>query len=149
MTGFANVTADSGTAGKGMAGSRTVGRGRVAAYWAATVLVTAELGVGGAWDALRIPQVRTITDHLGYPSYFLVLLGVWKMLGAVALLAPRFPLLKEWAYAGVVFTDTGAVVSHLTVGYGLSELTFLIPLLGVTVVSWLLRPPSRRVVSSG
>jgi hypothetical protein len=119
--------------------------GRTAAYWAATVLVTAELVVGGAWDVLRIPEVRGVVEQLGYPSYFLIILGVWKMLGAVALLAPRFPLVKEWAYAGVVFTDTGAVASHLTVGYGIGELAFLIPLLGLTVLSWSLRPPSRRV----
>ena len=119
--------------------------GRRAAYWAATLLVTAELVVGGAWDVLRIPEVRGVVEQLGYPSYFLVILGGWKMLGAVALLAPRFPLVKEWAYAGVIFTDTGAIASHLTVGYGIGELAFLIPLLGLTVLSWSLRPPSRRV----
>lgn len=101
--------------------------------------------MGGAWDVLRVPQVRSVTEHLGCPSYFLVVLGVWKVLGAVALLAPRFPLLKEWAYAGVIFVDTGAVASHLTVGYGTAELAFLVPLGGLTVVSWSSRPDSRRV----
>lgn len=119
-----------------------------AAYWAATLLVTAELGAGGIWDVLRIPLVRDVVGHLGYPSYFLVILGVWKLLGAVALLAPRFPLLKEWAYAGVVFTDTGAIASHLVRGYALGELAVLIPLLALTIASWALRPASRRVPSS-
>ena len=59
--------------------------------------------------------------HQGYPSYFPVLLGTWKVLGAVALLVPRRPLLKEWAYAGAFFTYTGAIVSHLTTGYALGE----------------------------
>lgn len=117
---------------------------RSAAYWTATGLVTCELGAGGIWDVLRISQVSTVVDHLGYPSYFLVLLGVWKMLGAVALLAPGLPLPKEWAYAGVVFVDTGAIVSHLYVGYGPGEVGFLIPLLVMTVLSWWLRPDSRK-----
>ena len=86
-------------------------RWRSAGYWLATVSVAAELGLGGIWDIERLPMVRDLVTHLGYPSYFLVLLGCWKVLGAVALLAPRRPLLKEWAYAGAFFTYTGAIVS--------------------------------------
>jgi hypothetical protein len=74
----------------------------------------------------------------------LVLLGTWKVLGAVALLVPRRALLKEWAYAGAFFTYTGAIVSHLTTGYDLNELRLLIVLTALTVLSWALRPPSRR-----
>jgi hypothetical protein len=118
---------------------------RTAVYWAVTLLVTAELVVGGMWDVLRIPQVRVTLDHLGYPSYFLVILGVWKLLGALALLAPRCPLLKEWAYAGVFFADSGAVASHLTRGYALGEMWLAGALLALTVLSWALRPASRRV----
>lgn len=114
-------------------------------YWATTVLVTAELGLGGVWDVLRIPQVRGVVTHLGYPSYFLVILGVWKLLGAVALLAPRFPRLKEWAYAGVIFADTGAIASHLWVGYETGEVAFLLVLITLTVISWATRPPARRL----
>ncbi|QIS09330.1 DoxX family protein [Nocardia arthritidis] len=120
---------------------------RLIGYWAATALVAAELALGGEWDIQRIPSVTGITDHLGYPTYFLVLLGVWKLLGAAALLAPRFPLVKEWAYAGTVFVYTGAIVSHLTRGYALSELWFLVPMLVLTGMSWLLRPPNRRLTS--
>jgi uncharacterized membrane protein YphA (DoxX/SURF4 family) len=122
---------------------------RNAAYWVATLLVAAELAVGGVSNVGRIPAVRGVVEELGYPSYFLVILGVWKLLGAVALLAPRFPLLKEWAYAGVMFTDTGAIASHLVVGSDLGELAFLTPLAGLTVLSWWLRPASRRNVPGG
>jgi DoxX-like family len=66
-------------------------RSRTIAYWVATVIIAAELGVGGVWDILRIPFVRTIMEHLGYPAYFLVIMGLWKLPGAVALLVPRFP----------------------------------------------------------
>jgi uncharacterized membrane protein YphA (DoxX/SURF4 family) len=82
-------------------------RWRSVGYWLATVLVVAELGLGGIWDIARLPMVRDLVTHLGYPSYFLVLLGCWKVLGAVALLVPRRPLLKEWAYAGTFFVTPG------------------------------------------
>jgi DoxX-like family len=120
-------------------------RWRSVGYWVATVLVAGELGLGGLWDIARIPYVRDLVTHLGYPSYFLVLLGSWKVLGAVALLVPRRALLKEWAYAGAFFTYTGAIVSHLTTGYDLGELRLLVVLTALTVLSWALRPPSRRV----
>jgi hypothetical protein len=119
-------------------------RWRSVGYWLATVLVAAELGLGGIWDIERLPMVRDLVMNLGYPSYFLVLLGSWKVLGAVALLVPRRPLLKEWAYAGAFFTYTGAIVSHLTTGYALNELPLLGVLTALTVLSWALRPPSRR-----
>jgi hypothetical protein len=117
---------------------------RSAGYWLATVVVAGELGLGGVWDIARIPYVRDLVTHLGYPSYFLVLLGTWKVLGALALLVPRRPLLKEWAYAGAFFTYTGAIVSHLSTGYDLGELRLLTVLAALTVLSWALRPPGRR-----
>jgi hypothetical protein len=120
----------------GSVGWRPVG------YWLATVLVVAELGLGGIWDIQRLPMVRDLVTHLGYPSYFMVLLGSWKVLGAVALLVPRRALLKEWAYAGAFFTYTGAIVSHLTTGYDLGEVRLLAVLTALTVLSWALRPPA-------
>src|ERR1700722_15717800 len=103
------------------------------------------MGLGGIWDITRIPYVRDLVIHLGYPSYFLVLLGTWKVLGAVALLIPGRPLLKEWAYAGAFFAYTGAMVSHLTTGYDLGEVGLLAVLTALTVLSWALRPASRGI----
>ena len=117
---------------------------RAAGYWAATVCVAAELGVGGVWDIARLPFVRDVVAHLGYPSYVLVLLGTWKVLAAGALLLPRQPLVKEWAYAGAFFTYTGAMISHLATGYGLPEVAVLGVMTALTVTSWALRPATRR-----
>lgn len=119
-------------------------RWRLVAYWLCTASAAAELGAGGTLDVTGNPSVRDLVAHLGYPSYFLVLLGTWKMLGAVALLAPGRALLKEWAYAGAFFTYTGAIVSHVATGYALGEVPVLIFLAALTVGSWALRPASRR-----
>jgi uncharacterized membrane protein YphA (DoxX/SURF4 family) len=117
-------------------------------YWAATAVVAGELAVGGVWDILRIPAVRGVITHLGYPSYFLVVLGAWKLAGAAALLVPRFPRVKEWAYAGAFFECTGGVASHLAVGDGLNfEVAYLIVLTGLLIASWVLRPSSRRLLA--
>lgn len=123
-------------------------RTKLVAYWIATGLLTAELVVGGICDILRIPYVRDVVTHLGYPTYFLVLLGIWKLPGAAALLVPRSPLLKEWAYAGVFFVYSGAIASHLTTGKDLNALGSLFVLLVLTVASWALRPATRRVSGS-
>jgi len=100
----------------------------------AVQLFKAKDGAGG---------LESIT-HLGYPAYILTLLGIWKLLGVLAVLAPRLPLLKEWAYAGFFFAMTGAIYSHIASGSPAKEL-FPSVLLGViTVVSWSLRPADRK-----
>jgi uncharacterized membrane protein YphA (DoxX/SURF4 family) len=120
----------------------------IIAYWVTTALVVFELALGGAWDVLRVPQVRGLIERLGYPQYFLVILGTWKLLGAVALVIPRFPRLKEWAYAGVIFDLTGAIASLLFAGLiDVGTLAYPILMTGVAVASWALRPPSRRLGS--
>src|SRR5215475_11794932 len=120
-------------------------RSRIVAYWVTTALVVLELTVGGVWDILRVPQVRGLIERLGYPLYFLVILGIWKLLGAVALVIPRFPRLKEWAYAGVIFDLTGAVASLLASGLiDAGTLAYPIAMTGVAFASWTLRPSSRR-----
>jgi hypothetical protein len=119
-------------------------RWRSVGYWLATAVVAGELLLGGLWDIARPPFVADLVTHLGYPSYFLVLLGSWKVLGAIAMLIPRYAVLKEWAYAGALFTYTGAIVSHLVTGYDLAEVGLLAVFAALTVLSWALRPPSRR-----
>jgi uncharacterized membrane protein YphA (DoxX/SURF4 family) len=118
------------------------------AYWVTTTLVVFELALGGVWDILRVPQVRDLIERLGYPLYFLVILGIWKLLGAIALVIPRFPRLKEWAYAGVIFDLTGAVASLWASGLNdAGTMAYPVIMTGVTTASWVLRPPSRRLGS--
>ena len=107
---------------------------RTVAYWVTTALVEFELILGGIWDVLRTQHVRGLIHLLGYPEYFLIILGVWKLLGAVALVMPGFPRLKEWTYAGVIFNFTGAIASHLAAGViDAGVLGYLTAMMGITV----------------
>lgn len=119
-------------------------------YWVVTVLVAAENLLGGAWDVLRTPYVSKIMVDLHYPLYVLTIIGVWKLLGALVILVPRFPRLKEWAYAGMFFDYTGAVASHLAVGHNFFQYIAYPLLVAILVlVSWSLRPASRREPITG
>jgi len=115
-------------------------RSRTLIYWVTTLLIAAEFMVGGIMDILRLPPFFSIMVHLGYPAYFSFIIGVWKVLGAVAVLSPRFPKLREWAYAGMFFNMTGAAASHLAVGDGVGMLVAPIIFTGLVVASWALRP---------
>lgn len=108
-------------------------------YWAATAPVLFALGAGGVGDVLRIPSVVEGMTRLGYPEYFCVILGVWKVLGALALATPGLPRLKEWAYAGAVFDFSGAVVSHLAVGDSMGKAIAPLMFAVLTMASWALR----------
>lgn len=113
-------------------------------YWTATVLIATELAVGGVWNVLRTDYVRDVLEtRLGFPSYVAVILGVWKIAGAVALLVPGFPRLKEWAYAGAFFVYLTAAVSHAVDGDGLFALGPA-GFAAITIASWALRPKARR-----
>lgn len=119
--------------------------GRTIGYWLATGLVAFALGTGGVADVMRVPPVVEGMTHLGYPVYFCVILGVWKVLGAGALLAPGMPRLKEWAYAGAVFDLTGAAASHAAAGDDAAKLIAPLVLTALALLSWTLRPASRRL----
>ena len=82
---------------------------------------------------------------LGYPLHFIMIIGVWKILGVVAVLIPKFPLVKEWAYAGFFFNMTGAIIAHLAMSDYLSLIFPPLLLLALTIVSWYFRPVSRKL----
>jgi hypothetical protein len=120
-------------------------KGRVIAYWICTGMVALAIGSGGAMQALRVPQNVEGFRVLGYPLHFVVELGIWKFLGAVALLAPGFRLLKEWAYAGIFFDLSGAMVAAAANSSAAFHILAPLALIGMLVASWALRPESRRL----
>ena len=123
-------------------------------YWGSTIWLasgmlatgTLQLFKAEAEGAVAPPGVYGITQ-LGYPIYFLTILGVWKILGVVTVLIPKFPLLKEWAYAGFFFAMSGAVFSHIASSNSVNEIIPSLLLLVLTVVSWYFRPADRKITS--
>lgn len=115
-------------------------------YWIATVWLSLGMVSTGIVQLLKVPEEVNMFTRLGYPSYLLTMLGVWKLLGTVAVLIPRFPLIKEWAYAGFFFAMTGALLSHLFNGDEAKELFGPGLLLILTVVSSYFRPSERTLV---
>ena len=119
-------------------------------YWVATIWLTIELALGGVIDLFRGREIVVIgspvdqvVSSLGYPVYVLLFLGVWKILGAAAIVAPGYPRLKEWAYAGSFFQITLAAMSHAIVGTDPAMLIYPTVVTLLTLVSWALRPADR------
>jgi len=121
---------------------------KTVAYWFSTGLLCLDFLAGGAFQIARSPQAVEGFAHLGYPAYFVAFLGVWKILGALALLVPGFPRLKEWAYAGIFFDVSAAVVSVIAVGDGFGPALLPFAFVVLTLTSWALRPASRVMQSS-
>ena len=117
---------------------------RIIAYWIATGLFCLLFTFAGTANLLRVEVQREAIEALGYPVYLMTILGVAKLSGVIALLAPRLPVLKEWAYAGFAFDMLGASASHAFVGDSIPSI--IIPLVAMAVggVSYVLRPASRR-----
>ncbi|MBW4891045.1 DoxX family protein [Mucilaginibacter sp. HMF5004] len=117
-------------------------------YWVATLWLALGMVSTGAVQLFKAKTgaggVDSVT-HLGYPVYFLTILGIWKILGTVAILIPKFTLVKEWAYAGFFFNMSGAVLSHMMAGNVNAVFPALL-LLVLTIVSWYSRPADRKII---
>lgn len=121
-------------------------------YWITTVWLASGMAATGIQQLMKeeLPGVVAPPGTygiglLGYPMYFLTILGVWKLLGVIAILIPKYPLLKEWAYAGFFFIMTGAIASHIAVGSSIIEMIPAATLLVLTAISWYTRPETRRI----
>lgn len=121
-------------------------------YWISTVVLALGLLGTGIQQLLHVEAVGALGPpfawgivQLGYPVYILTILGIWKVLGALAILIPKYPLLKEWAYAGIFFLFTGALFSHIASGHPWEELIAAAVLLTLAMLSWYFRPADRRV----
>jgi uncharacterized membrane protein len=118
-------------------------------YWIATASLAIGMLQSGIFAVLKTDQWVKLVTALGYPVYFLYILGVWKILGVIAILVPGFKLLKEWAYAGFFFAMTGALVSHLAVGdYEIKSILGPSFQALFVVVSWYFRPADRKLVTT-
>lgn len=122
---------------------------RIIGYWIATTLFCLAMTVGGSTNLLRIEAQKEIMTALGYPVYLMTILGIAKLLGVVALLIPKTPLLKEWAYAGFTFNLLGASVSHAFCADPVVDTIVPLVVLGIAVVSYCLRPELRRLQLAG
>ncbi|MBU3025190.1 DoxX family protein [Zobellia galactanivorans] len=114
-------------------------------YWVLTIFLSFGMLAGGIQQLLQVGGYNEIVSQLGYPLYLLSILGAWKILGVIAILIPRQPLLKEWAYAGFFFAMSGAFISHLAVSQSFAEAIPSLILMVVTVLSWYFRPANRKL----
>lgn len=116
-------------------------------YWIATIWLSLGMLSTGIVQLIQMKEEADMFAHLGYPAYLMTIIGVWKLLGVVAVLVPKFPLIKEWAYAGFFFCMSGAVFSHIASGDGGKEFFGPVLLIVLTVVSWYFRPEDRKLIS--
>ncbi len=115
-------------------------------YWISTVWLALGMLSSGIIQVMQLDFEVEAMTHLGYPVYFMTIIGIWKILGTIAILVPKYPLLKEWAYAGFFFMMTGAVYSHIANGDGFGMAIPAMLLVVLTVVSSWFRPEGRRLV---
>ena len=116
---------------------------RAVVYWATTGYVVSNMFFGALAELAQFKPTAEGMQALGYPIYMMAILGTWKVLGSITLLIPRFPRLKEWAYAGMFFNMTGAAISHLVVADEAWHVWYTASLAILVLVSWALRPESR------
>jgi uncharacterized membrane protein YphA (DoxX/SURF4 family) len=116
-------------------------------YWVATIWLALGMVATGIGQFIKMKDGQggaNMITHLGYPIYLLTLLGAWKILGVIALLIPKSPLLKEWAYAGFCFLMSGAIFSHIANGDSITTIFPSLLLLVLAIASWYFRPPNRK-----
>ena len=117
-------------------------------YWISTIWLALGMLSSGIVQLLQAEAEIAFIIRLGYPRYFLTLLGIWKIAGVIVLLVPKLPLLKEWAYAGFFFAMSGAIFSHIASGSQVNEIFPSLLLLLLTLVSWYFRPLERKIIST-
>lgn len=122
--------------------------GKKVAYWSVTLLLAAAIMLSGIGQLMQFGGNIELVTNLGYPLYVLTILGIWKVLGAITLVVPGLPRLKEWAHAGIFFLMTGAALSHaFSNDYGNNGFNLILPLsyAALNILSWALRPSKRRL----
>jgi len=118
---------------------------RSVAFWITTIFGPASFVIGGVLNLTHASQTTETMSHLGYPGYFGWILGLGNLLGALIIVAPGLPRLKEWAYAGFFFNLTAAAFSRAAVGDGMADIIAPLGFLALVLASWWLRPNNRRL----
>ncbi len=113
-------------------------------YWISTLWLSLGMVSTAVVQVLGLQTKNDFMSHLGYPTYTLQLIGIWKILGTIAILLPRFALYKEWAYAGFFFCMTGAAYSHIATS-STHQIYPSLLLLVLTIISWWTRPAEKRL----
>lgn len=116
-------------------------------YWVATIWLALGMISTAIVQLIKMDEEISNFNNLGYPHYLMTILGIWKILGVFAVLIPKYPLVKEWAYAGFFFAMSGALISHLAIGDAASTLFGPGLLLILTIISWYFRPDSKKLVA--
>lgn len=117
-------------------------------YWISTLWLALGMASTGIVQLSKTKDETDLMTHLGYPLYLLTILGIWKILGVIVLLIPKFTLVKEWVYAGFFFAMSGAIFSYIAIGDPVSKIFPPLLLLVLTVVSWYFRPGAYAKVSA-
>ncbi|WP_299179852.1 DoxX family protein [uncultured Chryseobacterium sp.] len=114
-------------------------------YWIFTLWMALGMVSTAIVQLMKHPDEVSNFQNLGYPVYLMIIIGIWKILGAIAVLIPKTPLLKEWTYAGFFFLMSGAVISHLIIGDPISKIFPALLLLALVLISWYFRPHDRKI----
>ncbi|MBL8617116.1 MAG: DoxX family protein [Deltaproteobacteria bacterium] len=115
------------------------------AYWAVTAFFCLGMTGSGVMNLLRPPELLEGLAHLGFPAWFPLWLGPWKLAGVAVTLAPGLARLKEWAMAGFTIAMSSAFVAHLAAGDPFGQAFPPLVILGLGLTSWALRPENRRL----
>lgn len=121
---------------------------RQAVYVVTTAVAVLAFAGSGLANLLHLQHVAQDMAHLGYPSYFMTVLGTWKLLGAIVVGAPQLPRAKEWAYAGMIFDVTGAAASRAAASDGVMMVVVPLLIASIVALSWATRPASRKLAMS-
>ncbi|MPS64386.1 DoxX family protein [Chryseobacterium sp.] len=114
-------------------------------YWVFTLWMALGMVSTAIVQLMKNKDELANFTNLGYPSYLMTIIGVWKILGVIAILIPKFPLLKEWAYSGFFFVMSGAVISHIIVNDPVSKTFPAVLLLILVIISLYFRPADRKI----
>jgi uncharacterized membrane protein YphA (DoxX/SURF4 family) len=108
-------------------------------YWITTIIIAIAFFITGIGNLIPFEHIAHDMAHLGYPSYFLKILGTWKIIAAVTIVLPRIRRIKEWAYAGMMLDLTGAALSRYFMNDGLPLIIVPLTIAGLVIISWSLR----------